>query len=157
MKTVVPSEEELDKYIGVYGNGLEGIKPGINNRRSFTKYKFSYIFFWQTGEIEITTKTRTETNTTELYMNFGEWGKAYLLGTDTSLNFLVLWDSDVVQDRYAMGLPDNDTFVIFNEDITDFQIIDYGVSTLKLVKGLSLDILPPVPWSPESCGPEKNL
>ncbi len=90
-------------------------------------------------------------------MNFGKWGQAYLLGTDMPFKFLVLWDSDVVQDRYAMGLPDNETFVMFDEDITDFQIIDYGIPTEKFVKGVSLDILPPVPWSPESCGPEKTL
>lgn len=51
VKTVVPSEEELDKYIGVYGNGLEGIKPGINNRKKvFHKIQiFIRIFLTNRG------------------------------------------------------------------------------------------------------------
>lgn len=116
----------------------------------------AYSCLFRTGELEILLKFRDASNSTELYLNYGEWGQAYLLATETNKKFLFDWDSDLIHDKYAMEGSITDTFAVFDEDITEFQIIDNGSPSDFFIKGVSLDILPPVPWSPGSCGPEKK-
>lgn len=113
--------EQLTQYVGSYGNGLQ-------------------------GEIEISLR-----NITQLYMDYGTWGQAFLLGTNSLLTFELNWDSDVVQDKFAFELSENETFVIFSDDLTELRIVDNGVSSETFKRGVNLENLPVIPWSPGSC------
>lgn len=123
-------EPRNDEWIGEYGNGAS-------------------------GNFEIVEKWNDDTNTTELYIIYGRFAHGWLehVGVET---FRIVPTTDMVQDYYILtGNKESINFItrVNNDTLQMFILfqgmeIDYGKFTL----GITLDKLPPIPWSPESCG-----
>lgn len=97
-----------------------------------------------------------ETGVLEFYMNYGEWGQAWMRPQDSPGDeYLLVWDSDIVHEFYS-----NDPFA---EIVASFDVIkgsitffENGFPSGTWIKDQYLDDLPAVPWSPDSCGPERK-
>lgn len=113
------------------------------------------IFF--KGDIEILEKFNNQTNATGLYLSYGKWYSGWLEYIGDSV-YQIAHDTDIVQDNYAAGTKLDVGYVRVNEGGT-LEVLSPSptgmVALGKFKLGVSLDILPPVPWAPDSCGPER--
>lgn len=110
-----------------------------------------------TGDVEVFEKFNNQTNATGLFVSYGKWYKGWLehIGGPS---YQIKWTTDVVQDNYAQGEKSGLGYLrIQNETLEFLAPSPEGMSVLgKFKLGVSLDILPVVPWTPNSCGP-KNV
>lgn len=93
-----------------------------------------------------------------LYVSYGKWTKGWLELAVVPI-YKVFWDTDVVQDNYANGNPDSFSYMRIQNGTLEFLAGDdvnniRPMATFQL--GVSLDTLPPIPWLPDSCGPESS-
>ncbi len=108
------------------------------------------------GDAEILEKFNDQTNTTGLYLSYGKWYTGWLEYIGESV-YQITYDTDIVQDNYAGGDKSNVGYIRVDEAGT-LEMVSPSANGLvvlgKFKLGVSLDILPPVPWAPDSCGPE---
>ncbi|CAL8138663.1 unnamed protein product [Orchesella dallaii] len=107
------------------------------------------------GDIEIFEKFNNETNSTGIYLSYGRWVQAWMENIGGSTYYLT-WDSDIIQDFYATGDLIGAAYATVNNGTLDI-LLPAGEVLLSMGKfelGVSLDILPTIPWAPDSCGPE---
>lgn len=153
--------EKISTQTKVTKNFLGGLGEHKKTNRNFSEITGSYGS-GSSGDIEIFEKFNPDTNSTGLYLSYGKWAHAWLEIYDNDdksdetaevINLKVIWDTDIIQDNYAAGDPTGLNYGrIYNQTLEFIgpgaeQVIVYG--TFKL--GVSLDKLPPIPWSPGSC------
>lgn len=119
------------------------------------KFYVGFILGNYKGDIEILEKFNNQTNATGLYLSYGKWYQGWLEHIGESV-YQITYDTDIVQDNYAAGEKLDVGYVRVDENNT-LEIVSpspNGMVVLgKFKLGVSLDILPPVPWAPDSCGP----
>ncbi|CAL8129101.1 unnamed protein product [Orchesella dallaii] len=108
------------------------------------------------ADVEIIERLNNETATTGIYLSYGKWAQAWLNNGGEGL-YSLEWDSDIVQDGYAQGdMSGGETFARVENGTLEF-LSPAGDTLVPLGKfefGLRFDSLPPIPWAPDSCGPE---
>ncbi|CAL8109668.1 unnamed protein product [Orchesella dallaii] len=107
------------------------------------------------GDVEISERFNDQTNTTGIYMSYGRWGQAWLEHVG-GVTYSVTWISDIVQDLYAAGERNSTMHSTINNGILEiFMPVGDTLSFMgRFELGVNLDTLPPIPWAPDSCGPE---
>jgi hypothetical protein len=105
------------------------------------------------GDMEIT--FNPDNSTSPLYLKLGKWLTGYLSPYQGSFNvYLIIWDSDFIQDYYFNYGSDVDTFVVYdNED--NLQVV-LGDMRVPFVRNAVLISYPEIPWDPSSCSPEST-
>ncbi|CAL8109666.1 unnamed protein product [Orchesella dallaii] len=107
------------------------------------------------GDVEIFEKFNNQTNATGIYLSYGRWAQAWMENIGGFAYYLT-WDSDLIQDNYAGGDLIGAAYAIVYNGTLDilFPAGEELQSMGKFELGVSLDVLPEVPWAPDSCGPE---
>ncbi|ODN01571.1 Protein flp [Orchesella cincta] len=107
------------------------------------------------GDIEISERFNNQTNATGLYMDYGKWTQAWLEHVEGD-TYKLIWDTVMIQDFYANGDPTGLVYSTFKNGTLEILMPmgDALMSMGKFELGVSLDTLPPIPWAPDSCGPE---
>lgn len=95
-----------------------------------------------------------ETNGTQYYMEYGRWYHGWLTEEEPSGPvYKIHYDTVAVQDDYTEGLPENGHRLLYNNGTLVFYHAypqsEYLRSRFQL--GLRPDLLPPIPWEPNSC------
>lgn len=95
---------------------------------------------------------------TQLYVRYGRWNHGWLENIGGPV-YQITWDTDIVQDNYASGDATGISYATVENETLSFvlPVGDELFVTGSFKLGVSLDILPPVPWTPESCGPESKI
>jgi len=108
------------------------------------------------GQVEVSEKFNEARNATEYYLKYGRWYSGYLQDVAGGFLFKIDFDTDVVTDDYASGSDTSLGHALFNDDELLFITItpDASAITGRFKLGVRMDLLPPVPWAPDSCGPE---
>ncbi|CAL8129100.1 unnamed protein product [Orchesella dallaii] len=108
------------------------------------------------GDVEIFERFNTEKETNGIYLSYGKWAQAWLNNVGEGI-YSLEWDSDIVEDGYAQGdMSGGETFARIENGTLEF-LSPAGDTLVPLGKfefGLRFDSLPPIPWAPDSCGPE---
>lgn len=86
----------------------------------------------------------------DVYIKYGKWLSGVLEHVEGPI-YLIKLDTDLVHD--FVGVKDS-LFLRVVGDTIEFVTLQTGVeSSHEIFKlGVSLDILPPIPWLPDSCG-----
>lgn len=104
-------------------------------------------------------KLNEETNRMELRLDYGIWYKGWLEEQPEGPGalFKIHIESDLPQGDYAFGIPGDEYYAMFdNGTMTLIQKIPMEEDMVlgRFKHGLRSGDLPPVPWEPDSCGPE---
>lgn len=111
------------------------------------------------GDLEIYEKLNPVTNITQLYVDYGKWNKGWMESVGGDL-YEISWDTDIDQFYWTMGELLGKVMIVVGNDSIKFVTPNFG-GNLELTelgtfwRDVSLDKLPPIPWDPESCGPEQ--
>jgi len=97
-------------------------------------------------------------NPDHLNINYGKWGIGVLTPHSSQINvFNVEWSTTINYDFYSYG--PSYPVPVFSVDfgkLDQLTLLTNGEGGLNFFRDATLDTLPVIPWSPESCGPTLN-
>lgn len=121
---------------------------------SLVIYLFDLILllFDATGEFDVIQKLNGSGDF-QLYLSYGQWGQAWLslLPGEESYNYLLVWDSDIVQEFYATD-PSSEIIAVYDRVVRSITFLENGYPTGTYLRDQYLDDLPTTPWEAGSCG-----
>ncbi|XP_035705524.1 protein flp-like isoform X2 [Folsomia candida] len=106
----------------------------------------------QSGEFDVIQKLNGSGDF-QLYLSYGQWGQAWLslLPGEESYNYLLVWDSDIVQEFYATD-PSSEIIAVYDRVVRSITFLENGYPTGTYLRDQYLDDLPTTPWEAGSCG-----
>lgn len=101
------------------------------------------------GQFNITLRVNDEGNI-QAFLEYGVWGQGWLTQISDNI-FQIDWVTDYWQMSWTQKYGPSEYHLIFSDvDTVDFTE-DGNIYTTSFIRNMSVDDLPEIPYSPDSC------